>query len=363
MSDDYYKVLGVEKNASQEEIKKAYRKVAHKYHPDKQDGNEEKFKEANEAYQVLGDEQKRAQYDQFGSAAFGGGAGGQGGAGFGGAGFDFNNMGGFGGGVNFDGVDLGDLFSQAFSGGRRRQAKGSDIQVDEYISLEEAYAGVKRTISLNKSSICDSCKGDGAEPGSEQKTCPNCKGQGQVKRTVNSILGQMQQSTTCSECHGAGKIPDEACKECTGSGFVEGAKDITIDIPEGIQEGEVIRYTGYGEAVQRPGSPGDLYVKVHVKAHSDFTRDGDNLHITKPISISEAVLGSKAEVRTLDGKDLTVKIPAGISAGAEIELSDKGMPRLSSRGHGDIIVKIKVEIPKKLSRKAKKLFKELEKEL
>jgi len=362
MSKDYYNILGVDKKATQEDIKKAYHKMAHKYHPDKDGGDEAKFKEVNEAHQVLGDETKRAQYDQFGSAF--NQAGGSGAGGFNASGFDFSNMSGGFSGMNFDGVDIGDLFSQAFTGrGRTRTRRGADITVDVTLSLKESFEGIKKRLTLTKPSICKECEGSGAEKGTEQTTCPNCSGSGQVKHTVNSILGQIQQTTSCTKCAGSGKVPEKKCSNCGGQGFKKDTSDITVDIPQGIQEGETIKYSGMGEAAARPSIPGDLYVRIHVKPHNDFVRNGDTLVIQKTISIPQAVLGSRIDVLSIEGSELSVKIPAGISSGTEIELPGKGMPRLNGRGRGSMIVKVKVDIPKRVSRRAKKLLKDLEGEL
>jgi molecular chaperone DnaJ len=366
MSKDYYKTLGVEKSASQEEIKKAFRKLAHKHHPDKQGGDEAKFKEINEAFQVLGDENKRKQYDQFGAdfaqqGGFGGGMNWE----------DFMNAtrggGGFQGG-NFGGIDLGDIFGDmfGFGGGRRtqsrRQRRGNDLQVDVELQFREAIFGVEKDISLTKNNTCDVCSGSGAEPGSQTKTCPDCNGQGQVRHVQQTILGAMQQVITCSTCQGVGTVPEKMCKHCGGDGIVRSQSNYKVKIPAGISEGEAIRLTGKGESAGTGGVAGDLFVRVHVRPEPGFERDGDAIYTEIRISYPQAVLGAKVEIDTLEGKKKLV-IPEGTQSHQQFKLKGLGVPHLHHHGRGDQYVKVIVDVPKKISRRGKKLLEELAGEL
>lgn len=363
MSKDYYKTLGVEKGASQADIKKAFRKQAHKYHPDKKDGNEAKFKEVNEAYQVLGDEKKRQQYDQFGSdfaqqGGFGGGAGWE----------DFMRAarggGGFqGGNVHFDFGDMfGDMFGFGGGGRGRRQQRGNDVQVDVEISFEDAAFGIEREIKLQKQNDCDVCDGSGAEPGSQVSSCTECNGRGQVTRVQQTILGAMQTAAVCPTCRGAGSKADKACKKCSGEGKTRSESSYTVKIPGGIDTGGTIRLTGKGESGGAGGHAGDLYVQVHVKQKAGFNRQGFDLYTESTITFSQAALGDKIEIDTLDGKKKLV-IPAGTQPGQKFKLKNLGVTRLQRSGRGDQYVTVKVDVPKKLSRKAKKLVEELADEL
>jgi len=365
---DYYKILGVDKNASDEEIKKAYRKLAHKYHPDKEGGDEEKFKEVNEAYQVLSDKTKRAQYDQFGQTFDGSsGAGGQGGfSGFEGfssqGGFDFGgfDFGGFGNQRESSGWE--DVFADVFGGmSGKRQQSGADIQADIEIDFSEMVSGTKKNIKLYKSVICDTCQGSGGKPGSKEETCSVCKGSGRIKRTVNTILGTVMQETVCSECHGKGKVHSAKCEKCSGEGVVKKEKNIVVDIPAGISDGQTISVRGEGEAGKFGAPAGDLYVTVHIKPHSKFVRKGDDILSTEEISFSQAVLGDKITVETVDGA-VAMKIPAGTQSGEIFRIRGKGVPHLRGVGRGSHLVKIKVIIPKKINRRQKKLIKELREE-
>lgn len=358
---DYYKILGVDRNASDEDIKKAFRKLAHQHHPDKQGGDEKKFKEANEAYQVLSDKTKRQQYDQYGSdfvnqpGAGGNPFGGQGG--FGGQGFEFN----FG---NME--DLGDLFGGmgdmfGFGGSRgARKQQGSDVAVDAEITLEEAAFGVQRTFRLNKLGTCETCNGSGAQSGSKVNDCKHCGGRGQISRMQNTILGAMQSVVTCPECHGTGKIPEKPCSTCHGTGTHKHPEELTINIPAGIQDGQSIRISGRGEAAPYNGASGDLYIRVHVAEHKFLKREGDTIYSDAHISYPTAVLGGEAGVHTLEGK-VTIKIPEGVQSGELIRLKGKGVERRGSRA--DHYVRVIVDVPKKVSRAAKKLLEELEGEL
>lgn len=370
---DYYDILGVSKNATDDEIKKAYRRLALKHHPDKEGGNEAKFKEINEAYQVLSDKQKRVQYDQFGSTFDQAGAGA--GAGFGG--FDFsgfsnafrNGQGGFkfefgdeaGGGF---GDIFGDLFGQRGQE-TKEQKRGNDVSVDVDIDLEDAAMGIEREISIYISSLCNKCKGTGAEEGSKVKTCKKCSGKGFVKKEKRTMFGYFSQMEACEDCGGEGLIIEKACKKCGGDGRVKETKTIKVKIPAGISSGQTIRISGQGEAGIRPGSgkssPGDLYITIHIKPHEKFERKGDNIFYKLDINYSQAVLGDQAEIPTLYGK-LKLKIPAGIQSGKIIKISEKGMPHLEARGRGDMFVVVQVNTPDKLSKKQKQLIEELRNE-
>ena len=361
MSKDYYNILGVEKGATQDEIKKAFRKQAHKHHPDKPGGDEAKFKEINEAYQVVGDEKKRQQYDQFGSdfsqqGGFGGGAGWE----------DFMNAarggGGFqGGNVHFD---FGDMFGDIFGGGRRgqRQQRGNDVQVDIEISFEDAAFGVEREINMQKQNDCDVCTGSGAEPGSSINECNECHGRGQVTRVQQTILGAMQTAAVCPTCRGAGNKADKTCKHCRGEGKTRSDSSYTVKIPGGIDTGGTIRLTGKGESGGAHGQSGDLYVQVHVKQKAGFKRQGFDIYTDATITFAQAVLGDKIEINTLDGKKKLV-IPEGTQPGQKFKLKALGVTRLQRSGRGDQYVTVSVDVPKKLSRKAKKLVAELSGEL
>lgn len=367
MGKDYYKILGVDKTASEDEIKKAFRKLAHKYHPDKKDGDEEKFKEVNEAFQVVGKADKRKQYDQFGAdfaqqGGFGGGAGWE----------DFmraaRGQGGGGGNVHFDfgGMDLGDLFGDmfGFGGGRGRQRsrRGSDIQVDVQIDFRDAVFGIEKEIKLNKNNDCDVCSGSGAEPGSHMKTCEQCDGQGQVRQMQRTILGSMQSVVSCPSCQGNGKQIDKKCKHCGGDGRVRNESVYKVKIPAGIDNGGTIRLSGKGESAGNGGQAGDLYVVVHVKTDKKFEREGYDIYTELRITYPQAVLGDKIEIDTLDGKKKLV-VPEGTQSHQQIRLKGLGVPQLQGSGRGSHFVKVIVGVPKKVGRKAKKLLSELSEEL
>ncbi len=360
MGKDYYNILGVNKSATDDEVKKAFRKQAQKFHPDKKSGDEAKFKEVSEAYAVLGDKKKRAEYDAYGHTFAGaGGAGASAGqSGFGGFDFSGFQQQGFGqGGVEFD---FGDMFSDFFGGGgaQRGQRRGRDISIDIEIDFIEAAFGVTRKVLLTKNSICSQCDGTGAKNKSDLVTCESCNGKGQVHETKRTMLGQFTTVRECYACKGTGKIPKELCKKCRGESIVKEQSEIEIKIPAGISNGEMVRLAGEGEAVQG-GVPGDLYVKVHVRPHEVFTREGDNLRMTLKVKLTDAILGATYAIPTLK-KDIDLKIPAGISHGEVLRVRGKGIERDGYKG--DILVTINIEIPKKLSRKAKKLIQELREE-
>lgn len=341
---DYYDILGVSRSATQDEIKKAFRKIAHQHHPDKPGGDEAKFKEANAAYQVLGDEAKRRQYDQFGSAAFDGSGGGFGGQGFG----------GFQGNINVE--DLGDMFGDIFGfggGGRARTRRGNDIQVDVDLSFKESVFGVEKEISLTKPSACERCGGAGAEPGTGLKNCGECDGSGVRVVEQRTVLGTIRSKTACQSCYGRGEVPETRCGECMGSGIANVRKTMTVSIPAGVENGNAVRIRGEGEAVPG-GSPGDLFLRVHVTSDPRFERAGDHILTRVRIGFSQAALGDKVMVPTVDG-EAEVKIPSGTQSGTKLRMKGKGVA-----GHGDQIVIVEVITPTKLSRTQKKLLEELD---
>jgi molecular chaperone DnaJ len=364
MAEDYYKILGVSKGASDDEIKKAYRKLAHKYHPDKAGGDEKKFKEINEAYQVLSDKSKREQYDRFGQT-FQGGQGGSGGFDFGGFNFNdfnFSAKGGSAFGGDFGGEDMEDIFSSFFGGGRgraqQRKKRGQDIQVDVEIDFLEMVRGTEREINIRKNIVCDRCKGSGGEPGSTQKTCPVCHGSGRVQKTSRSFFGSFSHVTTCPECKGEGKIWEKKCTKCKGAGRAEGNQTIKIKIPAGIENGGVISVSGAGEAGEKGASAGDLYVNVHVRPHPKFARHGLDIFSEETISFSMAALGGEIPIETVEGQ-LILKIPAGTQSGEIFRIKGKGVPDVYGRSRGNQMVKIIVKVPKNLSREQKRLISEL----
>lgn len=369
MSKDYYNTLGVGKEASDEEIKKAYRKLAHKFHPDKPGGDEARFKEVNEAYQVLSDREKRSQYDQYGQTFEQAQAKGQGGfSGFDGfrdfssyaEGFDFNFGGAQGGQGGFSDI-FGDIFEQAGFGGRGRRtraARGEDIQVDVEISFAEMAHGAEKELELYKRARCSVCEGSGVESGSKKVECEACKGEGQIRTNRRTILGTFQQVSTCPECQGEGKIPEKKCKKCGGDGRVREYEKVKIKIPAGIKAGQTIRLENIGEAGEKGGEAGDLYVNVHVAPDKRFERKDDDIYSESKISFSQAALGDKIEVETIDGA-VKLKIPSGTQSGEVFRLKGHGVKHLSRFGHGDQYVKIQVVTPQGLTREEKEIFEKL----
>jgi len=351
---DYYQILGLERGATKEEVKKAFRKLAAKYHPDKASGDEEKYKEVTEAYAVLGDDKRKAEFDAYGHAFNGAG----GGAGFGG-GFnwaDFQQSGGFNGqGFEFD---INDLFQNFGFGGAGRNARGRDVSIDINLTFKEAVFGATRKVLLTKTNTCTHCSGTGGKKEAGTETCNTCGGNGKLRETRQSVMGSFTTVRECSVCHGTGQIPKERCGHCAGAGVAKTQEEIVINVPAGIQNGEVIRMTGRGEAMPH-GEPGDLYIKVHVEAHKTIKRDGTTLSTTLPIKLTDALLGNTYSVETLDG-DVEIKIPAGIGHGELLRIKNKGVPVNGARG--DFMVKVSIETPKKLSRKAQKLVEELREE-
>ena len=350
---DYYEVLGVSKTASDDEIKKAFRKLAVKYHPDKDGGDETKFKEANEAYEVLKDKQKRQRYDQFGHAGVGGAAGGGG-----------NPFEGFGGqNVHFDFGDggLGDIFGQFFGGGygggAERPRRGRDVETSTTLTFEEAVFGVEKELHLHIDVECEHCKGSTVEPGHDMKTCDTCKGSGQQVRVMNTMFGAIQQAVRCETCQGRGKVPEKVCTMCKGKGTERREQKIKIKIPAGIDDGSTIRLRERGEAIGN-GHRGDLYVHIRVKAHKHFTREGDLILSEEHISMIDAALGTEIKVATVDGT-VKMKIPAGTQSGTDFKLSGHGIPHPRSDRRGAHIVSIIVDTPTKLSKKQKELLEQL----
>lgn len=352
---DYYQTLGVPRGASEDEIKKAFRTLAQQYHPDKKGGDEAKFKEVSEAYATLSDKKKRAQYDTYGSG-FGGAAGPQGAPDFGG--FDFGGFQGFSQG--FDGMDLGDIFGDIFGGAARgRGAKrGRDISIDIELSFKDAVFGTERHILISKQGLCSDCEGTGGKKGTATETCSMCNGSGTIRETRNTILGSFTAQRECPTCMGMGTIPKEKCKACGGAGVRKGEDDIRIAVPAGIENGEMIRMPGRGEAM-RGGTAGDLYIKVHVQPHEKITREGSALIKELPVKLSDALLGATYDVATLEGTE-KVAIPSGTNHGDVIRIKGRGVPTRAVRG--DLLLRVTIALPKKLSRAEKKLIEALRSE-
>lgn len=363
MSKDYYKILGVEKTASQDEVKKAFLKLAHQYHPDKNGGKDDKFKEINEAYQVLGNEQKRKQFDQFGSTGpaggFGGGQGGYGG--FGG----FQN-----GGMNINMDDLGDLGEMfgglgdifGFGGGRssrkRGPRRGNDIEALLTVEFMEAIFGTEKEVTLKKKVVCEKCSGSGAEPGAKVETCTACGGHGRVRRVQQTILGNIQTEVACPSCGGEGKTVSQKCTACHGAGTVYDTVKFKVKIPAGVDNGGRIRLPGYGEAGEKGAGAGDLYLEIRVKPSDKFERDEYEILSEKEINFSQAALGDKVEIETVHGP-VELKIPEGTQSGTVFKLKNKGVPYSDGRTKGDHLVTVIVKTPKNLNKKQKEALKEL----
>jgi len=345
---DYYEVLGIAKDATDEEIKRAFRKLAFKYHPDHNpdDGAEGKFKQVNEAYEVLSDADKRVAYDRFGH----GGA-----EGLFGRDFEGFNFGGF-----------GDIFDAFFGGGttatRQAPQQGADLLYKLTISFEEAVFGNEKEINILRTESCSLCQGTGCKPGSQPSRCTNCNGTGQVRRVQQSIFGRFTSTTACSQCHGEGRIITEPCPQCRGGGKEKRQRSILVKIPAGVDDGTQIRLIGEGETGTRGGPSGNLYITLSVLPHQFFIRDGDNILYELPINFAQAALGMEIEVPTLDGK-AKLKIPAGCQAGKVFQLKNKGIPHLHRRGRGDLLVTLRVVTPDKLTKKQRQLFQELANEL
>jgi len=353
---DYYAILGVSKDASDEEIKSAFRKLAHKYHPDKKGGDEKKFKEASEAYAILSDRKKRAEYDTHGRTFAGSGPSG-------GFGFDFADFArggnGFGGQGGFQEFDLGDIFGEFFGGaspfgaGARR---GRDISIDIELSFREATFGSERRVLISKMSQCQECEGAGARKGSKRISCKSCNGKGTLRETRSTFFGSFTTSRSCPTCLGRGEVPEHSCEACRGKGITKREEEIHVVVPAGVSDGEMIRMPGRGEAAAGGGA-GDLYVKLHVRADKYFVREGNNLLTVIKVKLSEALLGAERRIHTLDG-DVMISIPAGISHGESIRVRERGVPY--GRGsRGDLLVRVEIEFPKKLSKAAKDLIEKL----
>lgn len=360
MPKDYYKILGVSKNATKEEIKKAYKQLAKKYHPDvnKESGATEKFKEINEAAQVLGDDEKRAQYDQFGDAEAFKQASGFRGFDFSDFGFDF---------TDFASFDFGDIFDRFFGGGpfttraRRSPSRGADLRYDMEIILEDAAFGAEKEIFIPRNETCPECSGSGAKRGSSVATCPDCDGTGMIRRTQRTPFGMFSTTTTCRKCRGEGMYIKEECPVCDGTGIVYERRKIKIKIPPGSEEGTNLKIPGEGEAGQRGASAGDLYIVLHMKEHKIFEREGDDIFVKVNIPFTVAALGGEIDVPTLKGK-ARLKIPAGTQSGTIFKMRDLGIPYLHGHGQGDELVKVEIEVPMRLRGKQKKLLQEFEKE-
>ncbi len=370
MSKDYYKILGVSRGASDEEIKKAFRRLAHQHHPDKSGGNEAKFKEANEAYQVLSNKEKRAQYDRFGAVFEGGappGGGfnwgdvGFGGPASGGSGFQWNmNTGDFG--------DFGDIFESIFEqfGGRPRETyrRGSDIETREELTLEEAFRGVRRTLHLKTKVVCGACHALGYDKAKGQKTCVTCGGQGKVREERRTFFGNFSQVKACPTCRGRGQVAVSPCKSCNGTGRVMGVRTAEVTFAPGVEDGQVVKLSGVGEAGESGAEAGDLYVVVRVKPHLKFERHKADLYTESDIKITDALLGRTVRLKDIGGEEFSVSIPAGFNIRERLRVPGRGMPRFGALGgRGDLYISFNLKTPKHLSAKAKKLLEELEGEV
>lgn len=353
MNKDYYKILGVERNASQDDIKKAYYKLAHEFHPDKKGGDEAKFKEVNEAYQTLSDKDKRSQYDRFGTT-FNGAQGGY---------QNINwedvmgNMGGF--------EDIFDMFGGGFGMGRKKPKdirKGKNLEVILEVDLESILKTEEKEISVTKNSVCERCKGTGAEPGTGVKECFTCRGTGMVQQIRKTIFGTISQQSICPECHGEGTKPEKPCNVCHGEGRLKKQEKIRINIPAGVDNNQIIKVKGKGEAGKRGGEAGDLYVRIMVRPHPIFEREGDDVYLRKSITFSQAALGDKVKIPTLEGENIVVKVPNGIESGKLLKVSKRGVPHFSGGGRGNLYIEFDVKTPDKLTRKQKELLEELKKE-
>lgn len=362
---DYYDILGVEKKASKEDIKKAFHKLAHKFHPDKKEGDADKFKELSEAYSVLSDDKKRAEYDSYGRVFGGGGAGAGAGAGFGGfgqgGGFDFSQFAEAFNQGQAGGFDMGDIFSDFFAGqaGGTRVRRGRDISIDLEIPFKDSIFGTTRSVLLAKTGTCEACQGLGAKMGTDLITCTHCNGAGKLHETTNSIFGSITMESVCRACRGRGKVPKEKCETCRGEGVYKKQEEIDITVPAGIEGNEMIRLTGMGEAVSG-GQPGDLYVKVHVTPDPRFKKDGPNLITELSVKLTDALLGTSYKLETLDGQE-TIDIPTGVSHGEMLKVKGRGVPGRGGK-RGDLYVRVKILFPHKLSKSARNLVEKLKEE-
>ncbi|MBI4114247.1 MAG: molecular chaperone DnaJ, partial [Candidatus Niyogibacteria bacterium] len=349
---DYYQTLGIQRGASKDDVKKAYRKLAHRYHPDKKGGDEKKFKEISEAYYVLSDDKRRAQYDQYGRV-FSSAGGAQ-------SGFDPNMWQNMDFGQGFGGFS--DIFEDFFGFGRRgtkRQKRGRDISIDIEIPFQDSIFGTTRNVLLRKTGECRSCQGSGTEPGSKTDTCKTCNGSGTVREQKQSFFGAITMLRECSVCHGKGTVPEKKCKQCKGKGIDRSEEEISVTVPAGIENGEMIGLSGQGEAVAG-GVSGDLYVKVHVSPHSFLKRKGEHLLMDLDIPLTDALLGTEKVIESVDGK-IKIKVPAGVDSGEILRVRGRGVP-VAQNQRGDLLIRVLVRNPKELSRKAKKLIEELREE-
>ena len=371
---DYYKILGVKRDASEEEIKRAYYKLAHKYHPDK-GGDEKKFKEINEAYQVLSDKRKRAQYDQFGNTFEYGGNPEAGSYGFGQPGNNGRWSFHFGNGFNnrnfgFDKADdLGKIFESFFGGDTVEEEeeeedvrRGEDIKINLEINLEDTLHPFEKKIYLNKYVVCPRCHGTGAEPGTKLKKCPTCGGTGKVQGIKRTIFGSFITYTTCPVCHGEGYVPERPCSVCHGEGRIKQNTEINLKIPAGVDSNQILKFKGLGNAGRHQGEAGDLYVRILIKPNSTFKREGDDLIYTASMSFSQAVLGGEIDIPTLEGSTLSLRIPKGTPSGKVFRISKKGIPHFGRVGRGDLYVKLNIKIPTKLSKEQRDILEKLKQE-
>ncbi len=351
--EDYYKILGVSKDASKEEIKKAYRKLAHKHHPDK-GGDEATFKKISEAYHVLSNEKKRAEYDRFGKEGAARGGAWQGAGGFG----NFSQ-------ADFDFSDFGDIFEEFFGfggGPRRRKARGEDIKIQYTTTLEKVMQNEKKKIDLERLISCAECSGRGDTSSSGGKRCSTCEGKGRIRKETGTFLGAFSQVTTCHDCGGEGVVPEKKCNVCLGEGRVKKKEKLEFTIPAGIDSGQTLKVEGQGNAGRRGNPPGDLFVEIFVENKTNFERKGRDLYHTAHVTYTQIALGDKIEIDLLSGKKITLKIPAGTAPEKVFRISGKGVPHLSGYGKGDLYVRLKVKVPQKISQKQKKLLEDLKKE-
>lgn len=370
MNKDYYKILGINKSATEEDVKKAYRKLAHQYHPDKPSGDEKKFKEINEAYQILSSKEKRGQYDHFGRI-FDQSTGGwqqSGGSPFGNGGFEF----GFGfdpNNINFEDLgSMGDIFDMFFEGAglkkkKRAYQRGTDLEVHLEITLEEAFRGVEKIINFKTFDICLECNGLGHFPKSGFTTCSACSGRGEVKENRNSFFGNFSQVKTCVKCFGMGQIPNQNCKKCSNTGRLQAERKINLNVMAGLADGQIIKITKEGEAGERGAEKGDLYVKVIVLPHADFIREEDNLLTKKELNLVDILLGAKVTVKTISGEFLNIEIPENYNLSERFRIKGEGMSKLGGRNRGDLFIQFEVKTPKKINVKAKNILEDFKREL
>jgi len=354
---DFYEILGISKNASEADIRRAYRKLAHEYHPDKTGGDEKKFRQVNEAYEVLSDANKRQQYDRFGST-FAGGASGSGPTG----GDPFSDFARGFGFENASGFDFGDIFSDIFGGGfsstRGGRGRGVDLELPLAISFSEAVFGVEKKVSFQKQDTCETCRGTGGEPGTKLDTCATCHGTGKIQNIQRTILGNIRSTVTCPKCQGRGKIPQKPCATCKGAGIHRQVKHVTVKVPAGIDDGQRIRLRGLGEAGYQGSTAGDLYVRITVEAHNTLKREGEEIISEIPVSFYQAALGTRVDVETVDGT-VELKVSAGTQSGKVIRIRGKGVPALGSNKRGDHMVTIRVVTPTKLTKREKDLLRKM----